>query len=37
MFSVEDLQAVDAEVLLRQVDELLGPGFHFIPTIDGRC
>ncbi len=36
MFSMEDLQAVDAEVLLRQVDELLGPGFHFIPTIDGR-
>lgn len=34
--TLEDLQAVDAEVLLHQVDELLGPGFHFIPTIDGR-
>ena len=34
--TLEDLQAVDAEVLLRQADEMLGPGFHFIPTIDGR-
>ncbi len=34
--SLEDLQKVDPEVLLKQVDELLGPGFHFRPTIDGR-
>lgn len=34
--SLEDLQAVSAGKLLKQVDELLGPGFHFRPTIDGR-
>ncbi|MBR6380092.1 MAG: carboxylesterase family protein [Lachnospiraceae bacterium] len=34
--TLEDLQAVPAETLLAQVDTLLGPGFHFRPTIDGR-
>lgn len=34
--SLEELQAVPAEKLLEQVDELLGPGFHFRPTVDQR-
>jgi len=34
--TLEDLQAADAQVLLDQVDALLGPGFHFRPTIDGK-
>ncbi len=34
--TLEDLQAVPAEKLLEQVDTLMGPGFHFRPTIDQR-
>lgn len=34
--TLEDLQAADAEELLHQVDSLLGPGFHFRPTIDNK-
>ncbi len=34
--TAEDLRAVPAETLLEQVDALLGPGFHFRPTVDGR-
>ncbi len=34
--SLEELQAAPAETILEQVDTLLGPGFHFRPTIDGR-
>ncbi|MCR5451508.1 MAG: carboxylesterase family protein [Lachnospiraceae bacterium] len=34
--TLEDLQAIPAEKLLKEVDELLGPGFHFRPTLDNR-
>ena len=34
--SLEELQAAPADKLLEQVDELLGPGYHFRPTIDQR-
>jgi len=34
--TLEDLQKVDAGKLLREVDELLGPGFHFRPTVDNK-
>ncbi len=34
--SLEDLQAAAADTLLEQADTLLGPGFHFRPTVDGR-
>ncbi len=32
----EELRAVPAQKLMEQSDVLLGPGFHFRPTIDGR-
>ena len=32
--TLEDLQAQDPQVLLEQVEKLLGPGFHFRPTVD---
>ena len=32
--TLEDLQAVEPQVLLDQVEKLLGPGFHFRPTVD---
>lgn len=34
--TLEELQAVDAKTLLAQVDTILGPGFHFRPTVDGK-
>ncbi len=34
--TLEDLQAAPAEKLLEEVDSLLGPGFHFRPTVDNR-
>ncbi len=34
--SLEDLQDLPAQELLEKSDKILGPGFHFRPTIDGR-